>query len=192
MNHEEDDWDAVDALLSAWYRRARESQLSHYAAAARLTVTARWLGVPSTLFSAAAGTTLFASLGQDSQPALLRILIGLVAFTGAIFGALHTFLGLSERSSKHLTVGAAYGAIRREIEQLQVLRNPRGPALHSTLDSIRERLDAVSADAPTVGDRVWRTTQQDIAHTSRPEGFTQSYLNSRRGGERSPGSAPSV
>lgn len=170
----------VGVLLSAWYRRAREGQMSHYAAATRCTAMGRWFGIPSALLSAAAGTTLFATLPDKALSVALQITAGLVALVAGALSALQTFLGLSERADKHLAAGATYGSIRREIEQLQVLPPP-DDQLRPILDSIRTRLDNTSSGAPTVGDRVWRKAQADIEHTSRPEGFTQAYLAGRRG-----------
>lgn len=67
-DHNNPTWAAAEPVLGAWYRRARESQFAHYAAAARYFALSRLLGVPSVLLSAAAGTTLFATLREDGAP----------------------------------------------------------------------------------------------------------------------------
>ncbi|MET7329494.1 SLATT domain-containing protein [Nonomuraea sp. NPDC005650] len=173
-------WLDASVLLSAWFRRARESQLSHYAAAADCASSNRWLGIPSVVFSAAAGTTLFATAQNPNTSMMVQIAAGFVVLVAGALSALQTFLGLSERADKHLATGAAYGVIRREMEQLQVLRPARIEDLRSALADIRQRLDDISATAPNVPGRVWRKAQRDIAHTTRPEGFTPAYLKNQR------------
>ncbi|WP_345964605.1 SLATT domain-containing protein [Streptomyces sp. BRB040] len=178
--NDETTWLDASLLLSAWFRRARESQMSHYAAATHCTSVNRWLGIPSVVFSAAAGTTLFATAQQPNTSMVVQIAAGIVALAAGTLSALQTFLGLSERAEKHLATGAAYGSLRREIEQLQVLRPTRTEDLRSTLAEIRLRLDDISLTAPSIPDRVWKKAQGDIAHTSRPEGFTPVYLKNQR------------
>lgn len=173
-------WGDVSVLLSAWYRRARESQMSHYAAAAHYAVVNRWLGVPTIVFSAAAGSTLLATAQDRSPTALVQFAAGLVAFAAGALSAMQTFLRPSERADKHLAAGAAYGTVRRKIEHLQVLGPAANEDLRSVLDAIRARLDEAASMAPNVGARTWRGAQADIAHTSRPEGFTRDYLDARR------------
>jgi len=173
-------WLDASVLLSAWFRRARESQMSHYAAAAHCASVNRWLGIPSIVFSAAVGTTLFATAQKSDSSMVIQVAAGIVALTAGTLSALQTFLGLSERAEKHLSAGAAYGSIRREIEQLQVLRPPRTEDLRSVLADMRLKLDEISVSAPTVPDRVWKKAQKDIGHTSRPEGFTPAYMKNQR------------
>lgn len=114
----------------------------------------RRLGIPSSLFSAAAGTTLFATLQNQVLSVALQISAGLVALAAGALSALQTFWGLSERADKHLAAGATYGSIRREIEQLQVLRPAESEKLRSIMDSIRLRLDNTSSGAPTVTEHI--------------------------------------
>ncbi|MFJ9830550.1 SLATT domain-containing protein [Streptomyces sp. NPDC101169] len=173
-------WLDASILLSAWFRRARESQMSHYAAAMRCTSVNRWLGVPSAVFSAAAGTTLFATAQRSNSPTVIQIAAGIVVLAAGTLSALQTFLGLSERAEKHLATGAAYGSLRREIEELQVLRPTRIDDLRSTLTAIRRKLDDISATAPSTPEGVWKKAQRDIEHTNRPEGFTPAYLEKQR------------
>ncbi|MFJ9375218.1 SLATT domain-containing protein [Streptomyces sp. NPDC101455] len=173
-------WLDASILLSAWFRRARESQMSHYAAATRCSSANRWLGVPSVLFSAAAGTTLFATAQQPDSAMVVQIAAGIIVLAAGTLSALQTFLGLSERAEKHLATGAAYGSLRREIEELQVFRPARIDDLRPVLADIRRRLDEISVTAPSIPEKVWKKAQKDIEHTSRPEGFTSAYLEKQR------------
>jgi hypothetical protein len=167
-----------DAVMGAWYRRAREAQFAQYVAGAHCAALSRWLGVPSILLSAAAGTTLFVTLQHETTSAWLRLALGLVSFAAAMLSALQTYLGLSQLAEKHLTAGAAYGAIRREIEQHQALSASSDDAIEKALSMIRKRLDDTAATAPDVSARLWARAQRSISDTSRPEGFRQHILTS--------------
>jgi hypothetical protein len=160
----------VAPLLGAWHRRAREAQFSHYAAAARYASLARWLGVPGVLLSATAGTTLFATLQEDASPTV-RLAVGLISLLAATLAALQTFLAHAERADKHRAAAAAYGAIRRQIEQAQVLPPVRRAELEEVMTQIRRQLDDVARAAPDVPDRIRRRVEGDIRDTTRPHGF---------------------
>lgn len=170
----------VGVLVSAWYRRAREAQFAHYVAAGRLASMNLRLGVPSIIFSAAAGTTLFATAQEQTASMVIPIAAGFVALMAGVLSALQTFLAFNERADKHRSAGAAYGMIRREMEQLQILLPTLATAdLRSALTGIRGRLDEIASGAPNVSRRAWRKAQSGIAHTARPEGFTQTYLRNQ-------------
>jgi Petal formation-expressed len=167
-----------DAVMGAWYRRAREAQFAHYLAGCHYAAFSRWLGIPSIILSAATGTTLFATLQHENTSASLRLALGVVSFAAATLSALQTYLGFSQLAEKHRTVGATYGAIRREIEQYQALRPSSDDAIEKALGMIRKRLDDTAATAPDVSARIWARAQQNISGTSRPEGFRQQIFNS--------------
>lgn len=167
----------ADPLLAAWYRRARESQMTHYLAAAKQVELARRLGVPSVFLSAAAGTTLFATLDTGTAPPALRIVIGFVTLIAAALSALQTFLGLTDRAGEHRTTAAGYGAVRREIEQLQMFPPRSAGEVETAVTAIRSRLDQLAQSAPDVSGRSWRRAQREIEETARPEGFTSAYLS---------------
>jgi hypothetical protein len=168
-------WPELEAALGAWYRRARESQFAHYHAANYYAAASRWLGIPSVLLSAVVGTALFATLEQDNIPPVLQVGAGLIALTAAALSALQTFLGYGERAAKHRAAAAAYGAVRREIEQQQVLRPASRADAGSMIETIRHHLDDIGASAPDISSRLWERARIDIAHTSRPEGFRMDH-----------------
>jgi hypothetical protein len=176
----------VDPVMGAWYRRARESQFAHYDASARYSALARRLGVPTVLLSAAAGTTLFATLQEHSAPPRLRLVVGLVSLLAAILAALQTFLGFAERADKHRAAASAYGAIRRAIEQYQALPPTSRAGAESAMETVRKRLDETSQSAPDVPNRIWVRAQAAINHTSRPEGFRRRSVERAQDQESQP------
>ena len=164
------EWSEVEAVVGAWYRRAREAQFSHYEAANRCGACSRWFGVPAVILSALVGTSVFASL-QTEVDVGLKILVGIISIFASVLSALQTFLGFSERAEKHRAAAASYGAVRRAIEQRQVLPPSSRKEADTFLASVRTQLDDIASATPDVPAGIWRRAQGAIAQTSRPEGF---------------------
>ena len=160
-----------EQVLGVWYRRARESQFAHYQAASRISLYSKLLGVPSVLLSAAVGTAAFVSLQNNLPSEALKIAIGLVSFFAAVLSALQTYLGLHEAAEKHLTTAIAYGAIRREIEQIQATGFSDTERIKDALAQVRHHLDETAKLAPNIRKSDWTRAQEDIKHTDRPHGF---------------------
>ena len=140
---------------------------------------ARVLGIPTVVLTAATGTALFATLTKDQASQTLRLVLGLVSVLAAVLAALQTFLGYGQRADKHRTTAAAYGSIRREIEQYQALGPSSRDELERMMAKLRSRLDEVSRSAPDVPHRSWAKAQPDIAGTDRPEGSRRSGATSK-------------
>lgn len=158
-------------LLAAWHRRARESQFAHYTAANSYSLRNRWLGIPTVLLTALVGTSVFATL-EEAPSTRDRLILGLISLAAAILASLHTFLAYPELAEKHRAAGARYGALRRHIEQIQVLP-PMSDQLVDEVSRLREQLDDLSSRSPDVPVRFWRKAQTDIKNTTRPGGFVQ-------------------
>jgi hypothetical protein len=160
-----------EQITGAWYKRAREAQLSHYRAAEVYTKVGRWLAIPSVALSAATGTALFLSLQSETAGTWIRVVTGLLSILSAVLTALHTFLGLSDRAEQHRSSAHLYGSIRREIERHQAFPPTGDEQQAAILDDLRERLDRAAEIAPEVPATAWRRAQIDIEHTERPGGF---------------------
>ena len=147
-------------LLEDWHRRAQESQFAHFGAANWLSRCHLLLGVPAVMLSAIVGTTIFATL-QEQSNLYLQIVIGLVSLIAASVVALQTFLKLEERAENHRTAGAAYGAIRRQIQQ--ILYSSGGENELDIVNKIRSRLDDLALESPKVSERIWNKTEKKLA-----------------------------
>jgi hypothetical protein len=73
-----------------------------------------------------------------------------------LLSSLQTFLRFSERAEKHRAVAARYGSLRREIEVLQAGGDPYDPM---KIDSLRDKLDSISNEAPELTERTWKRTE---------------------------------
>lgn len=105
------------ALLNRWLMNAKRSQIANYHAANHFSKTNYSLGIPAVILSAVVGTCVFAGIGKQ-VPMLIQIGVGLISILASVLGALQTFLGLEQRSSKHRITASEYGAIKREIDHL--------------------------------------------------------------------------
>ena len=133
-------------LVLSWLRRARESQFSHYAAAARLGRYGRFFGVPVIIITALISASAVGSILAQTIPLYAKVITGLCSVAATVLSSLQTFFKFSERSEKHRMFGAKFGAIRRELEILQT-QNQIKPA---QLTMIRAKLDALAIEAPNV------------------------------------------
>ncbi|MEX3970415.1 SLATT domain-containing protein [Paraburkholderia caribensis] len=149
-----------DELLLKWIRRARESQKSHYDMADLLAARNRMFGIGVTAVSAVVGTTVFLSLVASADSPWVRLVVGLVSIAAAVSAALQTFLRYAERAEQHRSAGARYGAVRRRLEAIYAgdpcARDGR------YVSEVRDILDRLAEDSPSVPPRVFRRTQETL------------------------------
>ncbi|WP_045458648.1 SLATT domain-containing protein [Caballeronia cordobensis] len=136
----------MHALVLAWIRRARESQIRHYTMADRLTACGRRLGLAVIGITAATGTSAFLSLVATAVSPDVRVVIGMTSLSAAVLASLQTFLRYSERAELHRRAGAQYGAVRRRLEAIHAA----DPCVHDAraLDAVRDELDHIAQNAP--------------------------------------------
>ncbi|SAK60686.1 hypothetical protein AWB77_02067 [Caballeronia fortuita] len=134
------------ALVLAWIRRARESQVRHYSMADRLTRCGRRLGLAVIGITAATGTSAFLSLVATVVSPDVRVVIGMTSLSAAVLASLQTFLRYSERAELHRRAGAQYGAVRRRLEAIHAA----DPSMHDArvVDAVRDELDHIAQSAP--------------------------------------------
>ena len=146
---------SLKQLLADWHRRTRESQFAHYEAVKPLVRANTALGVIAVTLSTFVGTSLFATLEAQSVPEF-RLFIGFVSVLAAVLSSLQTFLRYSERAEKHRGAAARFGSLRREIEFLQASGAPYDK---ERIESLREKMDSISSEAPEISGRVWQRTE---------------------------------
>ncbi len=149
-----------DELLLKWIRRARESQKSHYDMADLLAARNRRFGIGVTALSAVVGTTVFLSLVASSDSPWARLAVGLVSIAAAVSAALQTFLRYAERAEAHRAAGARYGAVRRRLEAIYA--GDSGARDGRYISEVRETLDRLAGDSPSVPPKVFLRTQQTL------------------------------
>lgn len=149
------------ALLARWRRNCLRSQIANYEAANRFSRRHLWFGIPSVLLSAIVATSVFATL--ETQLSLWpRIVVGLTSMLTAVFAALQTFLRFNERASTHRALGAEYGAIKREIDQILAVGNEGDCVSDEQLNTVRTRMDSVAKQAPEIPEDIWTAVHRTI------------------------------
>ena len=150
-------------MVLAWIRRTRESQMAHYEMANILSARERWLGVPVILITTVVGTSVFASLNAQVIAVEAKIAVGMFSVIAAVLSSLQTFFKYSERSDKHRSAGARFGAVRRKLEVIYA-ENTQCQEKHY-IATLREELDRLAEESPHVPVTVFEKIQKNIYYT---------------------------
>ena len=156
------DWSLAEPLLRDWLRRARESQHSHHEAGKFCLAANYWLSVPVVVITTILGTTAFASI-QREVSGRLKIAFGAVSMVAAVLSGLQIHFQFGRRSASHKSLGARYGNIRREIEELLALPASQRGDPKKALGRIRSRTDALSSEGYVVSRKIFEQTIRDLA-----------------------------
>ena len=141
-------------MLVRWRLNCRRSQIANYNCANRFTNQNYFLGIPTVILSAIVATTVFATLGTSVEP-YIQIIVGLVSVFAAALAALQTFLKREELASKHRSIAADYGSIKRKLDQGIAKLEAGGEVLQETIDRIRGRMDGLSSEGPVIPRDIW-------------------------------------
>lgn len=155
---DDDVWIEPEKLLNDWLRRARESQHSHHESGKSCMRFHYWIGVPAAVLAGLLGSAAFVSLQKAAVSDRAKIGFGAFSLLAAVLATLQTVLKFSERSERHKVLGATYGNIRREIETVLALPPSMRGAPKSVLDTMRSKLDKISAEGPVVPTRIFNRT----------------------------------
>lgn len=161
-NMDADSWVEPERLLREWLQRTRVSQHSHHEAGKLCRRLDYLLNIPVLLITAFLGTAAFASL-QSSTANISKIVFGSLSFAAAALTALQTHLRLGDKSQEHKSIGARYGNIRRDIEEILALPPEQREPASTALNRIRDRLDAISSEGDVVSRRIFERTQRRLA-----------------------------
>jgi len=157
-----------DSLVEDWIRRARESQFGHYEAAKYYKAQHLRIGIPVVILTAVVGTSIFASL-QYEESLLIKLIAGGFSIGASALAALQTFLRSSERAEKHRAAGAAYGAIRRELDLKVSLGLPGPSDLEGMLNRFRTRFDELAKQSPEISPGIWSKSETMIDSSNAKE-----------------------
>lgn len=168
----------IEQQLVRFREAAARSARGHYKAAEREEAAHRWFGVPAVLLSAVVATSIFATLTADPA-AGWKIVTGVLSLAAAALASLQTFLGHSERAREHRAAAAAYAALRREIELLDLrqsmaVTDPERsvePVTFDELEQIRRRLDELGSSSPLIPPRAYALGVTELTEEAQdPEG----------------------
>ncbi len=145
----------VEKLITGWFERARDNQLTHDECGSRLN---RWhyrLGVPIIILATGVAAAIFYWLGRPDLSDPIKMGIGMASGLAALLACLQTFLGLSQRADQHKIACARYGALRRSLEILKTFSPSDPTELHRSITDIQRQMDRLSETSPAVPAR-WK------------------------------------
>ncbi|OLY91198.1 hypothetical protein SAMN05444008_11272 [Cnuella takakiae] len=152
-----------DELLRRWHKRLRETQSSHYEAAKPLGSLNYKLGVPVVILTTFVGTSVFATLSKDVN-IYFKIATGLISVAAAVLSSIQTFLRFNERAELHRSTAAQAGSIRRLVEEIIASGN-LDDLSREEISKIRERIDKLSENAPSIKAKTWEKTKKILAES---------------------------
>lgn len=139
-------------LLQEWYRRVSVTQAAHYYSAGDFGSRKYFLGVPTVILTTLVGTSVFAAL-QEQLAYWVQISVGLASVAAALLSGLQTFLGDAERSEKHRTAAAQYGALGRELE---CCLSKGSEISEEQLSNLRHSLNKLAIESPNIPLKTYR------------------------------------
>ena len=168
----------VDKLITGWFERARDKQLTHEECRTRLN---RWhyrFGIPIIILTTGAAAATFYWLDLNDP---IKLGIGIAAGIAALLACMQTFLGLSERADQHNIACARYGALRRSLEILKTFSPSDQIELRRSIIDIQRQMDRLAETSPAVPIRVKKRIYKELESRSRVisllNGSTSQRLN---------------
>lgn len=148
--------DAVDRaentarMLQTWGLKAQNLQHAHIIAARRHQRLHYSLGIPVVVLSSVVGTTVFATLEQQSLGVASRVLVGAISVIAAVLASMQTFLRLGERAELHHSTASRYSTVRRQIDEALNVPTNTLEQLISRVGAIGREMDSINAEEPTL------------------------------------------
>ncbi|MDQ3569297.1 MAG: SLATT domain-containing protein [Actinomycetota bacterium] len=164
-------WDhATEGLLREWHDRTAAARSAHYLLASRMRRRNIEVGVPTVIFSAVVGTSLFATLSDANLARPVRVVIGVISLLAAVLAALQTFFGFSQRAERHVIAADWYSAVRRQLEELIALPSGERGSPKECLDGIRKEMSKIGQQAPEIGQDLWSKVAEKHGVVESPKG----------------------
>lgn len=153
-NIENGQGDSSIELLKRWQRAIRICHKAHIRSAAHMNRRNRAMGIIVVILSTIVGTSVFATL--DSSPEVwVKIIVGILSVTAAVFAGLQTFLNYSEKEEMHKQASQKYGSLRRELEEMLVFPNGDKNSSKDYLKNIRVNWDNIDSESPSLSQKLY-------------------------------------
>lgn len=161
----------VEKLITGWFERARDKQLTHDECGTRLH---RWhyrFGIPIIILATGVAAAVFYSLGRPDLSDPIKMTIGIASATAALLACLQTFLGLSQRADQHRLARDRYGALRRSLEILRTFSPSDQIELRRSITDIQRQMDRLAETSPAVPARWKKKIEEEVEIRSREHIF---------------------
>lgn len=161
----------VEKLITGWFERARDNQLTHDEAGSRLN---RWyylLGIPIIILTTGVAAAIFYSLGRPDVSDTIKMGIGMASGAAALLACLQTFLGLSQRADQHKIACARYDALRRSLEILKTFSPSEPIELRRAITDIQREMDRLAESSPVVPARLKNKIHKELENRTQERIF---------------------
>lgn len=152
--------DNVEELLRGWLLHAHKGRDRHDQVARRCDRYRMWLGSAASLLSTVVGTSIFASLGNESSNKRIVAIVAFIGILSAILTSLVTFLNLSEQAEKHRSAGVRYKMIVRKLERILSV-STKDLTNTEALTEIETQFDDLEESAPVVPLRIYNRIENE-------------------------------
>ncbi len=163
------------AVLLNWLRNVKRAQDGHYAAAHSYSLLNLWIGIPAVILSTIIGTGIFSTLGNDIEIPW-KVAAGIASVLSAVLIALQTFLKLPDKSARHVSAAAEYGALRRELQEAELLLKQNKVDPISKLRDLRKKLDELAKETPKIPKRIIDKLLIDIPVTPLSRYYPEEHM----------------
>jgi adenosine deaminase len=130
---------------------------AHYMSAEDYEHWNEFFGIATVVLTAGSGSAILGSSQAAETSTWLRLTLGVLTISAAIFAALQTFFGFAEKSKQHRTAGAAYAALRRQIDAVLACET----ATCEKLEEVNQQLAELANSSPTIRDTVWQRADRE-------------------------------
>jgi hypothetical protein len=156
-------------LLHVWMTNSKRAMIAHYESANWFSRLNYFFGIPVVALSTIVGTSVFATLQKQVAPSI-QLAVGMISVLAAVLASLQTFLRFSDRSTKHHAAASDYESVKRQIQEAVVNRDTNTQSGANILTQVRERMDVLGKNAPSIPKKVWDSACKNVP-------FTKNALN---------------
>ncbi len=138
----------TNELLAQWINALTIMHIAHHKSSSFFNSWHLFLGIPVVIVSALLGGSIAEVFFEDSERNT-KIVTAILGVLAAVLAGIQTFINPASRSKQHHTSAAAFGAIRREVEQLKTVQN-NSIDLNKCLEEVREKWNLALQEAPNL------------------------------------------
>jgi hypothetical protein len=147
--------------LSKWRRALRILHEGHWDAARWYESWNLYLGTAAAVLSAAAGTTAFMSLLNESER-VGRVIAGVLSLFAALMASVQTSYKAGERAEQHRAAAGKYGKLRHTLDKMLLDGLPEDKtAKDKQLNILIASWDDVDASTLPVPPKIYKRTTQE-------------------------------
>lgn len=159
----------TEGRLWDWHRRAHTRENSHYKASNYYEKLNYLIGIPATVLSTFAGTSVFVTLSAEVAT-VFKVIVGCVSVLVAILTGLQTFLSFAEKSKSQLNAGKKWGSLRLDIENFLLYNRTCSEEFRKQrMKELTEQLKKLPEETPQIPQKIFDHEKKAIEEGAKAE-----------------------